>query len=166
MKKAKTTKAIDITTMQPVKLKSSKKEKPAKKPLSNQPDYLNALSKAQKMPKQKTNFSTEKFVNVEDGKSFKKPVASLYIDVFQNNEDTCAVSIKESGSKNHIREAIVNTMLESDSYFELFMECAAIAMIDKAEKMAAKKSSKKKSAPKKSEKKSVKPVSKKPAKKK
>jgi len=132
MKKAKSTKAIDITTMQPVKLKSAKKEK---KPLSNQPDYLNALSKAQKMPK-------------------------------QNNEDNCAVSIKGSGSKNHIREAIVNTMLESDLYFELFMECAAIAMIDKAEKMAAKKSSKKKSAPKKSEKKSVKAVSKKPAKKK
>jgi hypothetical protein len=143
MKKAKSTKAIDVTTMQPVKLK---KEKSKAKP--------------------KPNFSTEKFVNVEDGKSFKKPVASLYIDVFQNNEDTCAVSIKESGSKNHIREAIVNTMLESDSYFELFMECAAIAMIDKAEKMAAKKSSKKKSAPKKSAKKSVKAVSKKPAKKK
>lgn len=152
MKKAKS-KAIDITTMQPVKLKSAKKEK---KPLSNQPDYLNALSKAQKMPKSKTNFSTEKFVNVEDGKSFKKPVASLYIEVYQNN----AVSIKGGGSKNHIREAIVKIMLESDSYFELFMECAAIAMIDKAEKMAT-KTSKKKSTPKKFE-----AVSKKPAKKK
>ncbi len=92
MKKAKSTKAIDITTMQPVKLKSAKKEK---KPLSNQPDYLNALSKAQKMPKQKTNFSTEKFVNVEDGNIIEVDENGTIVEIAKKEAEVTEEEITE-----------------------------------------------------------------------
>lgn len=144
MKKAKSTKAIDIKTMQPVTVKPAKKAAKKEKPV--------------KEAKPKPNFSTEKFVNVDDGKPLPVPVASLHIEVFQNGKDEMALSVKGMGSRNHIREAIVKTMKESEHFFELFMECSAIAMIDKAESMAKDN--------KKPKKKSAKAVSKKPAKKK
>lgn len=143
MKKAKSTKAIDISTMQPVKLKPVKK---TAKPL--------------KEAKPKPNFSTEKFVNVDDGKPLQKPVAALHIEVFQNGKNEMALSVKGDGSRNHIREAIVKTMKESESFFELFMECSALAMIEKAESMTKES---KKSGKKAEPKKAAKAVSKKPA---
>lgn len=124
MKKAKSTKAIDVTTMQPVKLK---KEKSKAKP--------------------KPNFSTEKFVNVEDGKPLKKPVASLYVEVIQTKEDTCEITIKGMGEKKIMVDALSKAMIKSDGYFELFMEAASLAMIEKAEAEA--KKSKKSTASKK-----------------
>lgn len=142
MKKAKSTKAIDIKTMQPVTLKPAKAAKKAKE-------------------KPKPNFSTEKFVNVEDGQPLKKPIASLHIEVYQTGKDEVGLSVKGAGSRNHIREAIVKTMRESESYFDLFMECAALAMVDKAEEMA--KTSAKKSSKKSVKAKPAKAVSKKPA---
>lgn len=151
MKKAKSTKAIDIKTMQPVTLKPAKKAAKKEKPV--------------KEAKPKPNFSTEKFVNVDDGKPLSVPVAALHIEVFQNGKDEMGISVKGEGSRNHIREALVKTMKESEAYFELFMECCAIAMIDKAESIAKKKTKKAKKEPKKSEK-STKAVSKNPAKKK
>jgi hypothetical protein len=120
-------------------------------PLSNKPDYLDALSHAQQMPKEKSkakekkpkpNFSTENFVNVEDGEPLKKPVASLYIEVFQTKKDTCEITIKGMGEKKIMVESLSKAMLKNDGYFELFMEAAALAMIEKAESEVKKKKKK------------------------
>jgi hypothetical protein len=59
--------------------------------------------------------------------------ATLYIEVFDNG-DIDTVSIKGYGSKKILRESIIKVMAKSDSYFELFMECAAIHMLDEKNK--------------------------------
>jgi hypothetical protein len=59
--------------------------------------------------------------------------ATLYIEVFENG-DIDTVSIKGYGSKKILRESIIKVMAKSDSYFELFMECAAIHMLDEKNK--------------------------------
>ena len=109
-KKPKTEKAYDIITGKMTTIKKPKKEKP--------------------------NFSTEKFVNLEDGKPLKKPVATLYVEVIQTKEDTCEITIKGMGEKKIMVDALSKAMIKSDGYFELFMEAAALAMIERAESAA------------------------------
>ena len=59
--------------------------------------------------------------------------ATLYIEVFDNG-DINTVSIKGYGSKKVLRDSIIKIMPKSDTYFELFMECAALFMIDEKNK--------------------------------
>ena len=107
------------------------------------------MTTIKKPKKEKPNFSTEKFVNLEDGKPLKKPVATLYVEVIQTKEDTCEITIKGMGEKKIMVDALSKAMIKSDGYFELFMEAAALAMIEKAESEAKKSTASKKKVTKK-----------------
>jgi hypothetical protein len=87
----------------------------------------------------KTNFNTEKFVDIENGAPLRKPVASLNIEVFRVDEDSCDITVIGTGEKKFMVEALTKAMIQSDGYFELFMEAAALAMITKAESAASTK---------------------------
>jgi len=91
----------------------------------------------------KTNFSTEKFVDIENGALLRKPVASLNIEVFRVAEDTCDIKVIGTGERKFMVEALTKAMIQSDSYFELFMDAAAMAMITKTTSATKKKVTKK-----------------------
>ncbi len=88
--------------------------------------------------KEKPNFSTEKFVDIENGTPLRKPEATLSIEVFRVAEDTCEITVRGTGERKFMVEALTKAMIQSDGYFDLFMEAAAMAMITKAESAAKK----------------------------
>lgn len=127
-KKKVSAKAYDVTTGNMVKTKV-KKEKP------------------------KTNFSTENFVNVEDGKPLKKPIVQFSIEAFKGKNGDYAICDLTVGKRNQLRDVFVNMMEQSEDYFELFAESVVLALISRAEKAVKESKNKAKKPTKKAAKK-------------
>lgn len=106
-----------------------------------------AVTKSAK-PKKKetTNFSTENFVNVEDGKPLKKPLVQFSIEAYKGKDGDYAICELTIGQRNHLRDVLVKMMEQSEGYFDLFAESMVLALISRAEQ-AAKESKKKAKKP-------------------
>lgn len=132
--KAKSAKSIDIKTMQ-VNGKSKKKTIDIK-----------TMQPVEKKQKAKTNFSTENFVNIEDGKPLKKPIVQFSIEAFKGKNGDYAICDLTVGKRNELRDVLVTMMEQSEGYFDLFAESIVLALISRAEQ-AAKESKKKAKKP-------------------